>query len=66
MISERRSAEIAPLDLGRITIPPVILGILEKFRVDRLSGNVLINIQRGKIVGARAEEIVDIKGNSSR
>jgi hypothetical protein len=66
MISERRSAEIAPLDLGRITIPPAILGILEKFRVDRLSGNVLINIQRGKIVGARAEEIVDIKGNSGR
>jgi hypothetical protein len=60
------SRQAPSLDLGRITIPPAILGILEKFRVDRLSGNVLINIQRGKIVGARAEEIVDIKGNSGR
>ena len=42
-------------------IPVKLLAVLNKFALDKLSGNVRINFQCGKILGFNAEEIVKIK-----
>ena len=46
---------------GGIQLPQKLVDKLNEFYLDRLSGNVRINILDGKILGFHAEEIVSIK-----
>ena len=49
--------ESPPLNNGGAHIPPKMIEALEKFVLDKFTGNVRISIQKGKILGYRTEEL---------
>ncbi len=57
-------------DMGRFEVanclvPRRLTALIEKFLLDKRTGNIRLNIKEGKILGVHAEEILAFRGRGT-
>ncbi len=56
--------QMVRFEVGSCLVPRRLTALIEKFILDKRTGNVRLNIKRGSIRGVQVEEIVDFGGKT--
>lgn len=44
-----------------LRVPPAICSVVKKFLLDGHTGNIILNVKDGRILGCKVEQIVSVK-----
>ncbi len=64
MNSARANESMAPFAVANCVVPRRLLGRIEKFLLDKLTGNISLRIKDGMILSVHIDEIVVFRGRN--
>ena len=61
-MSDQNDEQMGPFEVANCLVPRRLTALIEKFLLDKSTGNIGMNVKDGKILTVRIEEVVNLPG----